>query len=91
MKDHRFLDEALPGLGASLILDFDQVIASTLEFPDIGAPVEGVPAEFGVRRRILQRFGVEVDYLVAGDTLVILAVFHCRRRPGSWKERLKRL
>lgn len=105
MKDHRFLDEALeeyedavvydetlrPGLGASLILEFDQAIASTLEFPDIGTPVDGVPAELGIRRRILQRFGVEVDYLVAGDTLIILSVFHGRRRPGYWKDRLKRL
>lgn len=47
MKTHRFLREALEeyeeaiayydrlreGLGANLILDFDQVIATTLEFP----------------------------------------------------------
>jgi len=47
VKGHRFLREALeeyedaivfyeklrPGLGASFILDFDQVIATTLEFP----------------------------------------------------------
>lgn len=105
MKEHLFLDEALEeyedavvyyetlrlGLGASFILDFDQVIATTLEFPEIGAPIDGVPAELGVRRRVLQRFGVEVDYLVSDDTLVIIAVFHGRRRPGYWKDRLKRL
>ena len=58
MKRHLFLDEALeeyedavvyyeklrPGLGVSFILDFDQVIAVTLEFPEIGAPVDDTPA-----------------------------------------------
>ncbi len=105
MKEHRFLGEALeeyedavayyetlrPGLGASLILDFEQVIAVTLEFPEMGANVEDTPADLGIRRRVLQRFGVEIDYLVSGDMLVIIAVFHGSRRPGYWKDRLKRL
>jgi toxin ParE1/3/4 len=105
VKEHRFLGEALeeyedavayyeqlrPGLGASFILELDQVIAITLEFPEIGAPVDGAPVELGIRRRVLPRFGVEMDYVVSDDTLVIIAVFHGRRRPGYWKDRLKRL
>jgi hypothetical protein len=52
VKRHRFLREALeeyedaiayyeklrPGLGASFILDFDQAIAMTLEFPETARP-----------------------------------------------------
>ncbi len=104
MKGYRFLGEALeeyedavgyyetlrPGLGAGFILDFDQSIAIALEFPEIGAPVEGTPPQLGIRRRLLQRFGVEIDYMPSDEMLVIIAVFHGKRRPGYWKERLRR-
>ena len=105
MKAHRFLREALeeyedaivfyeklrPGLGASFILDVDQVIATTLEFPEMGTPVEGTPLDLGIRRRLLQRFGVEVDYMPSEGMLLIVAVFHGRRWPGYWASRLRRL
>jgi plasmid stabilization system protein ParE len=105
VKAHRFLREALEeyedaiayyerlrsGLGASFILDFDQVIATTLEFPEMGPLVEGAPAHLGIRRRLLQRFGVEIDYMRSGDTLIIIAVFPGKRRPGYWRDRLRRL
>ena len=105
MKTHRFLREALeeyedavvyyetlrPGLGASFILDFDRAIATTLEFPEACALVEGTPAHLGVRRRLLHRFGVEVNYMPSDDALIIIAVFHGKRRPGYWKDRLQRL
>jgi hypothetical protein len=45
----------------------------------------------GIRRRLLQRFGVEIDYMPSDDALVIIAVFHGKRRPGYWQERLRRL
>lgn len=105
MTTYRFLREALdeyedaitydeilrPGLGSSLITDFDEVIASTLEFPAIGSPVPNTPPHLGIRRRLLQRFGVEVAYMTSGDSLVILAVFHGKRRPGYWRRRLRQL
>jgi toxin ParE1/3/4 len=104
VKTHRFLREALeeyedaiahyeslrPGLGSSFILDFDQVIATTLEFPLMGTLVDGAPAHLGIRRRLLQRFGVEMDYMPSGGTLVVIAVFHGKRRPGYWRDRLRR-
>jgi hypothetical protein len=53
--------------------------------------VDGIPLDLDLRRRVLQRFGVEIDYLRSDDTLVIVAVFHGRRRPGYWKDRLTRI
>jgi toxin ParE1/3/4 len=79
------------GLGESFIPEVDRLIATTLEFPQMGAVVEGTPPELGVRRRLLQRFGVEIDYRISGETLIILAVFHGKRRPGYWRERLRRM
>jgi hypothetical protein len=43
----------------------------------------------GVRRQLVRRFDVEIDYLVSGDTIVVIAIFHCKRRPGYWKDRLR--
>ncbi len=103
MKRYRFLREALEeyedavsyyegarsGLGDRVADEVDRVIALTLEFPEMGAPVTETPPELGVRRQLVRRFDVEIDYLVSGETIVVLAVFHCKRRPGYWKDRLR--
>jgi toxin ParE1/3/4 len=103
VKRYRFLREALEeyedavlyyerarsGLGHRFVDEVDRVIALTLEFPEMGAPVADTPPELGVRRRLVRRFDVEIDYLISEGTIVVLAVFHCKRRPGHWKERLR--
>lgn len=105
MKRYRFLDEALfeyedaieyyeraqSGLGETFSRDIEEVIALTLEFPDMGSPVADTPPELNVRRRLVQRFGVEIDYLVVGEDLIVIAIFHCKRRPGYWRARIDRL
>jgi plasmid stabilization system protein ParE len=66
VKQHRFLREALeeyedaiahyerlrPGLRACFILDLDQAIAITLEFPESGSPVDRTPSDLGIQRRL---------------------------------------
>ena len=104
MKRYRFLRQALEeyedavsyyesarsGLGETFADEVDHVIALTQELPEMGALVADTPPELGVRRRLIRRFNVEIDYLVSGDTIVVLAVFHCKRRPGYWKDRLQK-
>jgi plasmid stabilization system protein ParE len=70
---------------------FDDIVTSTLGHPFIGSLVPSTPTALGVRRRLLRRFNFEVAYLADGETLVILAVFHGKRRPGYWHERLASL
>lgn len=105
MTRYRFLREALseyedaieyyerakPGLGDTFVHDVEGVLAVTLEFPEIGSPVADTPQDLNVRRRLVQRFGVEIDYVVNADELVVIAVFHCKRRPGYWRDRLGKL
>ena len=43
-----------------------------------------------VRRKVLRRFPYSIFYLVEHDGLVIVAIAHHRRRPGYWKQRLRR-
>ena len=105
MKRYQFLDEALAeyedaieyyeraqtGLGDTFIGEVDRVIDLTLQFPDMGSPVADTPPELHVRRRIVRRFNVEIDYLISKDTLIVIAIFHCKRSPGYWRDRLERL
>lgn len=84
-----YYENARSGLGHRFADEVERVIALTLEFPEMGAPVAGTPPELRVRRRLVRRFEVEIDYLVSDDTIIVLAVFHCKRRPGYWKERLR--
>ena len=69
--------------------DVDRVLSLMLELPAMGSPVADTPPELGVRRCLVRRFDVEIDYLVSDDTIVVLAVFHGKRRPGYWKDRLR--
>ena len=102
---HRFTAEAVadyehavvyyetrePGLGARFILEVDDVIATVLEFPFLGAKVDGAPEELGLRRALVQSFGVELAYMLRGsEEVVIVAVFHGSREPGFWLERVLR-
>ncbi|MFN7956140.1 MAG: type II toxin-antitoxin system RelE/ParE family toxin [bacterium] len=105
MRLHQFLAAALaeyedaavyyelqePGLGGRFLLEVDEAIAFMLEFPAAGALVDGAPPELGIRRKMLNRFPVQIAYCVQDDRVVILAVFHSARRPGYWLDRLTEL
>ncbi|MEO7732047.1 MAG: type II toxin-antitoxin system RelE/ParE family toxin [Kofleriaceae bacterium] len=43
-----------------------------------------------VRRKVLRRFPYSIFYLVEHDAVVIVAIAHHKRRPGYWKQRLRR-
>lgn len=102
MKRYEFVEEALveyeeaisyyeqasPGLGSSFVLYVERSLAFMLDFPEMGPLVADVPAELGVRRRLIRRFGVELVYRISDEVVVVLALFHGKRRPGYWKGRL---
>jgi plasmid stabilization system protein ParE len=104
VKGYEFLREALqeyedailyyelarPGLGDGFVREVEAALALTLEYPEIGTPVADTPPELKVRRQLIRRFGVEVDYMIESDTILVVALFHCKRRPGYWAQRLTR-
>ncbi len=53
--------------------------------------MEGAPAGYGLRWVMLRTFPIKLIYAVRDDALLLVAVFHARRRPGYWLERLKQL
>lgn len=105
IESHSFLPEAMAeyedalvyyetceeGLGLRLIREVDAAIALIMEFPEARPLVRGVPAKYGLRWVLLRSFPIELVYAVREGAVVIVAVFHAHRRPGYWRERLKRL
>ena len=79
------------GLGARLIQEFDEAVAVALEYPGAFAPVQEAPAAYGLRWVMLRTFPIKLVYTVHDDALLLVAVFHARRRPGYWLERLNQL
>lgn len=86
-----YFEQVRAGLGDTFIQYVERVLAVTLEFPEIGSPVTDTPPELNIRRRLVQRFDVEIDYVAQGDELVVIAIFHSKRRPGYWSDRLNRI
>ncbi len=66
-----------------------------MEFPAAGALVHEAPEHYGLRwmllRNLPMQVGVRGPPRVRDDALVIVAVFHARRRPGYWLERLRQV
>lgn len=79
------------GLGARLIQEFDEAVAVALEYPEAFATVQETPVAFGLRWVMLRSFPIKLVYTARDEALLVVAVFHARRRPGHWLERLKQL
>jgi hypothetical protein len=48
-------------LGELFAREVDRLLVPTLYFPAMGVRVADMPARLDVRRRIVERFGVEID------------------------------
>jgi plasmid stabilization system protein ParE len=79
------------GLGDRFVHEFDDAAALLMEFPQAAPAVAEASARYGLRWTLLRSFPIKVVYTVREDALVVVAVFHARRRPGYWLERLERL
>jgi toxin ParE1/3/4 len=78
----QFYEEAQPGLGQALV---DEVRRAT-EF--IAAHPLTAPIERGeIRVRSSARFPYRIYYCVRAGEIVVIAIGHCRRRPGFWAAR----
>ena len=80
-----FYEARRPGLGAAFTHEIEAVIRHILEEPDRWRCVEQ-----DVRRCLANRFPYGVLYTVESDFILIIAVAHCSRKPGYWRERVPR-
>jgi toxin ParE1/3/4 len=79
----RFYERRSAGLGIAFTLEVEAAIGRIVE-----APRRWPVFEQDVRRCLTHRFPYGILYSIEGDSILILAVMHCSRRPGYWKQRL---
>ena len=85
----RWYEERRPGLGAEFLAAVEEALLR-LEGPAVSFAVAGMPQTLGVRRVLMRRFPYSVVFVDLPAERRVLAVAHGRRRPGFWKDRLRR-
>lgn len=83
LEAQAWYEQRSPGLGLELARAADAAIAAALRSPPAYPCIE---AEF--RRVILRRFPYAIIYLPSASELLVVACFHHRRDPGSWRDRV---
>ncbi len=78
----RWYETQQPGLGAEFTRSLEVCMAQIERTPEMYRRVD-----HGTRRGHLRRFPYVVYYEIEGDDVLILAVWHNRRDPDSWRER----
>ncbi len=77
-----YYERESPGLGGAFIDAVDACTAEILDHPEAGFVIR---AE--IRRRLVRRFPYALLYAVETDSIRVLAVMHCKRRPMYWIDR----
>ena len=79
-----------PGLGT----DFEQAVDATLDLLEEEivplTTVPGAAGARGVKRLLLRRFPYAVIVHESATEVLVIAFAHTARRPGYWRDRLKR-
>ena len=79
-----YYEEKSRGLGLDLEAEIERSIRTIRDFPERW-PLR----EDGSRRYLTHRFPYLVVYAYMKDRIWIIAIAHCKRRPGYWKDRIK--
>lgn len=79
-----FYEKRRPGLGAAFTFEIEATIERIIESPTRWRVVEQ-----DVRRCLSHTFPYGILYTIEGDSVLIVAIMHLRRRPGYWLERLQ--
>ena len=73
------------GLGLEFLLEVKSAESQVVQNPKLYPIYEGE-----TRRYLLKRFPYALVYLESADKITIVAVAHCMRKPGHWKNRLSK-
>jgi toxin ParE1/3/4 len=76
-------ERRVSGLGEKFIAAVDALLDSITDNP-LQHPI----AHRNARRALMRRFPYQVFFVVGGDTIVVVAVFHGARDPKRWQDRM---
>lgn len=87
----RRLNSEKYGLGAALVALYRAARTAIHLAPRQYSPTEDGPDGIETREVFIERFNQRVIYAVTDTEVVILAVEHAHRRPGSWVGRVEQV
>lgn len=76
-------EDRVPGLGSEFLLCVDAVFSAILRSPQHYPRIHKI-----VRRALTRKFPYEIFFVEDDERLVILSVFHAKRNPKRWQERV---
>jgi plasmid stabilization system protein ParE len=80
-----FYDIQRQGLGQEFAKEVEDTIERIKQNPEAWATISSSKR---ARRCLANRFPYGIIYQIRQDTLLIVAVWHLRRRPHAWQDRL---
>ena len=78
-----FYEGCRPRLGVAFTDEIESILRRILDAPD-----QSPFLDEDVRRCLARRFPYGVLYTIETDYILIIAVMHCSRKPGYWRNRL---
>jgi len=78
-----YYEDKAKGLGLDFQAEIEKTIHAIAE-----SPQRWPLREDGTRRCLVHRFPYLVIYMHTNDHVWVIAVAHCKRRPGYWDERV---
>ena len=81
-----YYEQQRPGLGRDLQREVERTINRIQQHPQSFLQHD----EAGLRKCFVRRFPYTIFYLEHADQIWIAAVAHQRRRPGYWRNRIRR-
>ena len=76
-------EDCVPGLGSEFLLCVDAVFNAILRSPRQYPRVHKI-----VRRALTRKFPYEVFFVEDDQRVVVLSVFHAKRNPKRWQNRI---
>ena len=78
-----FYDGERTNLGTAFTNEIESVLQKIVD-----SPVTWPVIEDDIRRCLAHRFPYGVLYTIETDYILIIAIMHCSRKPGYWRDRL---
>jgi plasmid stabilization system protein ParE len=77
-----FYEVREPGLGELFLDEVDLALKRIQEYPSIGKRITAEHRSYSIRR-----FPFRAVYRIEENAVLVLAIAHSSRRPGSWRSR----
>jgi plasmid stabilization system protein ParE len=87
----RRLERERAGFGSAFFALYQAARSAIIAAPRQHSPTEDGPVGIETREVFVERFNQRVIYAATDSEVVILAVEHAHRRPGSWTARAEQV